>query len=553
MYVFLTVVAFIVIFSVLVLIHECGHFFMARRSGVRVDEFGFGLPPRLFGKRIGETLYSINLFPFGGFVRLFGENPQEGGALSNTRSYSAQSTRVRIGIVIAGVAMNLLLAIVLLFGGFVAGMQPLLIEPSDVLQALDNGTLQVQSGYVVKSVTADTPAARAGFAAEDIVTAVDGKPLAAVPDIKAFFAHVGDPGSAGAGSPNAKRVFSIRRGDQGLSLTYFPGQMPSSQFGLTFRDSFMLPRVVIHEIKPDSIAAHIGMKAGDVILSVNKTPIYNLQDYEQLFLSLRSFTVRYLRDYKEYEASVNVPDRRSVIVSSVVPGSPAEKAGFMSGDAFVQINRQDVNGVADVPRLIASVPAKEPVQFLLVREGKLQTLYADRDADGKTGIFVAPLVTNDGSITVFETYLPVSVIELKRVSYPVFESFKRAISESWRLAGATLSMFGATLRQLVTSFSVPDGVSGPVGIAQMTGVFVREGLSSVVRFAALLSLSLGILNLLPFPGLDGGRLLFLVVESIRGRRSDERVEHVIHFVGFVILIVLILAVTYKDIVRLVAS
>lgn len=551
MYVFLTIVAFIVIFSVLVLIHECGHFFMARRSGVRVDEFGFGLPPRLFGKRIGETLYSINLFPFGGFVRLFGENPQESGALANNRSYSAQSTRVRIGIVIAGVVMNLVLAIVLLFGGFIAGMQPLLIEPNDVLQALDNGTLQVQSGYVVKEVAADTPAARAGFAAEDIITAVDGKPFASVPDIKAFFANIG--GGAAVGAGGAKHVFSIRRGDQGLSLIYVPGQMPSSQFGLTFRDSFMLPRVVVHEIKPDSIAAHIGMKAGDVILSVNKTPIYNLQDYERLFLSLRSFTVRYLRDYKEYEASVNVPDRRSVIVSSVVPGSPAEKAGFMSGDAFVQINRQDVNGVADVPRLIASVPAKEPVQFLIVRDGKLQTLYADRDADGKTGVFVAPLVTNDGSITVFETYLPVSVIELKRVAYPVFESFTHAISESWRLAGATLSMFGTTLRQLVTSFSVPDGVSGPVGIAQMTGVFVREGLSSVVRFAALLSLSLGILNLLPFPGLDGGRLLFLVVESVRGKRSDERVEHVIHFVGFIILIVLILAVTYKDIVRLVAS
>ena len=122
----LTVVAFVVILSILVLIHELGHFLFAKRFGIRVEEFGFGFPPRVFGKKIGETLYSINLLPVGGFVKLYGEDPAGGGNIRQTgheppatsqqlkRAFYARPAWQRATIVLAGVIMNFILAVVLI-------------------------------------------------------------------------------------------------------------------------------------------------------------------------------------------------------------------------------------------------------------------------------------------------------------------------------------------------------------------------------------------------------------------------------------------------------
>src|SRR3989338_6243376 len=107
MNILITVVVFLIIFSVLILIHECGHFFAAKRAGVKVEEFGFGLPPRLWGIKRGETLYSINWIPFGGIVKIFGE---EGEHADEQRSFSSKPVGTRLKVIVAGVLMNFLLA-----------------------------------------------------------------------------------------------------------------------------------------------------------------------------------------------------------------------------------------------------------------------------------------------------------------------------------------------------------------------------------------------------------------------------------------------------------
>src|SRR5689334_7292123 len=105
-----SILIFILVLSILVIIHELGHFIMARRAGIWVEEFGFGLPPRIFGKKIGETLYSLNALPFGGFVRLHGEQVEE--SITNPkRAFLNRNKRTRISVIVAGVVMNFLLAI----------------------------------------------------------------------------------------------------------------------------------------------------------------------------------------------------------------------------------------------------------------------------------------------------------------------------------------------------------------------------------------------------------------------------------------------------------
>src|SRR3989344_5260027 len=106
----MTLLIFLVILSVLILVHELGHFLMAKRAGILVEEFGFGLPPRLWGKKIGETVYSLNVLPIGGFVKLYGEDPvnlaDSKDGTSQDRAFFNQSKRVRLGVLIAGVVMN---------------------------------------------------------------------------------------------------------------------------------------------------------------------------------------------------------------------------------------------------------------------------------------------------------------------------------------------------------------------------------------------------------------------------------------------------------------
>lgn len=172
---FVTVVVFILIFSLLVLVHECGHYFAAKRAGVKVEEFGLGLPPRIWGKRRHGTIWSINWIPFGGFVRLKGEDgehTQEKDSMAYKRSGS------RLWIIVAGVLMNFLLAYVLLMVGFWFGMAPLALD----LKALDEG--EYQSRVVVLDVLKGSPAEVAGIEAGDTIVSVGDTPITLVNELQ---------------------------------------------------------------------------------------------------------------------------------------------------------------------------------------------------------------------------------------------------------------------------------------------------------------------------------------------------------------------------------
>jgi regulator of sigma E protease len=149
-----TILTFLAVLSVLVLAHELGHFVVAKRAGIKVQEFGFGYPPRLVGVKIGETLYSINLLPLGGFVRMLGEN----GAPGDPESFASKPKRVRAAVLTAGSAMNFLLVPVLLSLALVVG------EP-------------VPQRVMIADVQPDSPAAAAGFRQGDVVVSLEGQPI----------------------------------------------------------------------------------------------------------------------------------------------------------------------------------------------------------------------------------------------------------------------------------------------------------------------------------------------------------------------------------------
>ena len=172
----LTIVIFIITLLVLVVIHELGHFLMAKKFGIKVEEFGFGIPPRAWGKKIGETLVSINWLPFGGFVRLLGEDEVDKQVLDNKRSFAAQNVWKRIVVVIAGVVMNLLLAwlifyTVLFFRGFKTQF-PLLLD-----YQFTGVTQQNQAIVLISDVVKNSPAEVAGIKSGDRVMSINGESI----------------------------------------------------------------------------------------------------------------------------------------------------------------------------------------------------------------------------------------------------------------------------------------------------------------------------------------------------------------------------------------
>ncbi len=365
MFIVLSILAFFVLLSFLVLIHECGHFFLARWNSVTVEEFGFGLPPRaltLFHR--SGTRFSLNWIPFGGFVRLKGENAVSRSQRSAKGSFSAASYPARIAILVGGVFMNFLFAMLLLTLGFWQwNWIPSYVSLEDMRAAAQRGEIEMQTGVSIVGVREDGTALAAGIRQGSVLLAVDGE------------------------------------------LVYIPSDIVDRQRGkssvqYTLRDPTGKPQTV-------TVAVRGGLTGIEI----------------------------------QFSPSVSAPD-------------------YSFGRAVL----------------------------LSFREARVMTVQ-------------------------------------------------------------TIKGIGDLVVSLVRTARVPEGITGPVGIAVLTHNTLQTGFLPYLRLVALLSLSLAILNILPFPALDGGRLLFVLFELLH-IAPPRRYEMLINAVGFSVLILLILVITYHDIVRL---
>jgi len=203
-----TILIFIVILGLLIFVHELGHFIMAKRAGMKVEEFGFGFPPRLFGFKWKDTLYSINWIPLGGFVKILGED----GDNNEQGSFASKSAFRRFSVLVAGVAMNMIFAWVLISIGFMIGL-PTLIDEDQTFPA---GAKVGESSVTVLFVEPETPAYKEGLRAGDIIVALDGNQFSQVNEVQ-------DYSTIKAGQPI---VYEIIRGDDTLEVTIIPRVNP---------------------------------------------------------------------------------------------------------------------------------------------------------------------------------------------------------------------------------------------------------------------------------------------------------------------------------------
>lgn len=351
----LTILIFLIVISLLVFVHELGHFMTARRLGVTVEEFGFGFPPRIWGFKKRGTIYSLNWIPFGGFVRLKGETP---GTNVEPDSFAAQPRHRRFAILAAGVVMNYLLTFVVFTIGLTVGI----------------------------------PAATSGTA-------------------------------------NDSRV----------------------------RD----PQPQIVSLDPTGVAAQAGLKTGDKVLRANDTPITSSTDLK----------------------------------------------------TFQQTN------------------AGQPFNLVAKRGGNELT------------VTLTPRQVDD------EYRIGVGIVSVGTLREPFPQSVWYGLQATIDTTGQIFSSFGTLLKDLVVERKVAQDLSGPVGIVVLTGQAVDLGFGYLLQFIGLLSATLAVVNFFPLPALDGGRALFVIIEAIRRKAVDHRIESLVHAVGFYLLLALVLLVSIHDVQR----
>jgi len=363
----MSIIIFFIILLVLVIVHEFGHFYSAKKFGIRVDEFGFGFPPKLFGVKKGETEYTFNLLPIGGFVKIFGENPDDENTNGPdaSRSFVHKPKWQQAIVLFAGVFANFLLAWVLFSFGFMYGMA------TSVSNVVDRGQLE-----------------------------------------------------------NVK--------------------------------------LIVVSVLPESPAEVAGIKAGDAIVS--------LGEGEELTTEISTETVQ----------------------------------TFISGNA------------------------NNPVKVGYIRSGAEETQYLE----------VTPKLDGDKAL------IGINMDEVGIAKLSFFKAFAEGMSFTlYATKGTAVGLYSLISEAIVGRGSM-EAVTGPVGMVGIVGDAYDLGFSYLLSFAAIISINLAIINLLPFPALDGGRLFFLLIEKIKGSRLNTKFTNTANIIGFGILISFMLLVTYHDIVKL---
>ncbi len=362
----MTILLFLVVLFVLVLVHEWGHFITAKKTGMRVDEFGIGFPPKLFGVKKGETEYSFNLLPIGGFVRILGEDAE--GARESAdyeRSFVARPKWAQATVLIAGVVMNIV------FAWFLFALVLMIGIPTAVNEDVATSSARL----VVADVLVGSPAAQAGIPSGSTILQVED-----------------EEGAHASLKPSEFRSFTAARADETLTLTY---------------------------------------EADGEVHTTEITPVSGLSE-------------------------------------------------------------------------------DSPEQVLV----------------------------------------GVSLALVENIREPVHIAISRAVTMTYEsLIAITMAIF-SLLSQAFTLSADVSQLAGPVGIVGMVGDAAAVGVSSLLLFTAVISLNLAVINLLPFPALDGGRLLFVAIEAVTRRQINPIWVMRLNTIGFILLILLMVAVTYNDIIKI---
>jgi regulator of sigma E protease len=425
------IIGALIVLGIIIVIHELGHFAVAKFFKIRVETFSVGFGPRLIGFRRGETDYRISAFPLGGYVKMAGENPTD-EITGAEHEFLSKPKWQRFLVASAGPAMNVILAIVLLSGLYVYGTE---VPEFMILKA------------TVDVVEPGSPADKAGIQSGDVIVSLDGKE-----------------------NPTWQDVFNT-------TLTRAGANLPV----VIERNGQRIETTLVPERRGRDDAGYVGMGP----------------------------TVR--------------------VVVTGVSGAPAKAAGIQVGDEITRVNGIELKRSGRTIQEIMQTIQEKTFPITIIRNGKEMELQVTPELQGDRkmlGINIPPpaVMVKLGLIDAFRKSLQVN----KEYAALLFDLIPRLIKRE------------ASMRQ----------ISGPIGIIQVSGQAFDAGIVPLITLMAIISLNLGVVNLLPIPILDGGTMLLLLIESLMGRDLSLRMKERIVQVSIVFLLMVFVIVMYNDVVKL---
>ncbi len=591
------IVLVIIGIGLLIFIHELGHFLVAKKIGVRVYAFSLGFGPAIISRQIGETDYRISLIPLGGYVKLAGEQREE----SNTGEeweFMSKKPWQRAAVLVAGVACNTLLAFVAFIIAFRVGVPFVTpeigrtmpgwpaweagIRPGDKIVKINNvsdpdfedvfisvalsgspeginmeierdnktfdvnvvprydstvgiqrigiapaTTLEVHKIFAIKN--SDTPVQRSGLRVNDKVLEINGKKIITENDFREI--ELTNPGK--------ELNITVLRDDRKIDVKVTPSVVTRWMIGLSCATT------KFEGVKRNSLAYSLGLQKGDEIVKVNSQDVHGftelintIKDSANGIVTLqvsRGNGTKYMKLTKYgketvKEFSEGIFPHYGLIVDSTVEDFPAKEIGIQPGDTITSIDGENVTEWNQLLTLVTASQGKEfEISWIHNSETYTKTIIPkknEKNAQGSMGIKFKEkkIIRKYGLAKSCVVGTHKTIVNIKRIY---------------------MTIQGFVSKKLSTK-----ALGGPVLIAQASYESAKSGIGKLMYFMAIISINLAVINILPIPVLDGGHLLFLGIEKIKGSPISEKTMAIANYIGFALIISLMIYATKNDIMRL---
>ena len=544
---FSAVVPFVVLLGILIFVHELGHFMVARWCGVRVEVFSLGFGKKILKYKKGDTTYALSIIPLGGYVKMFGEQPGDSiPAEERKHSFSHKNVWQRVAVVLAGPLMNFFFAIFIFFVIATIGEEA--------------------KTPVLGDVAVKTAAYEAGFRSADRLISVNNKKINTWEDFQKVLSQKEDR------DLHLDVVLQHEGSKENSTISVNAKSEPNPNVLSSY--SYVAN---VEGLSPVSIGTNIGLqngsplyaiglRTGDMITSINGQKVTYWRDLDSVLTKLNAkeplvidvmgtregdktdkpitVTLAPLESIKTYSLETLGIESSDLYLSNVVENSPAAAAGLHEMDRLVSINGVKLAKWEDVVNNIKSFDGKNPVKMSILRDG--------RNMDLNITPKMTTQMTSGGSEEkrytigirpVFNLAPPELMIV--KAGNPV-EAIARGIQRTLDVSAMTVMSFVRLFEAKIS----PKNIGGVLSIGQAASETFKVGLGQFLQMMAVISINLFILNLLPIPVLDGGHLVFYIIEIVKGAPLSMRKMEVAQQVGLALLMSLMIFALFNDFTRL---